>query len=111
MDITIYRVPDGRYILVPEVFQPSFECRLRFETLTHCGEVNIADSLCTATWMQVLADIERDTYAVLDPDAAHVLLGPGHSCLAAETTSEWKLASADSSVGRIVSLTTVWDEG
>ncbi len=113
MDITIYRVPDGRYVLVPEVFQPSLKCRFRFETLTHCGEINVADSLCKGTWLQVLADIERETYAVLDPDAAGVLLGPGHRCLAAkQTTKEATPGSEDSSFGRVVSLkTAAWDQG
>ncbi|MEO6155646.1 MAG: hypothetical protein ABIP16_07960 [Thermomonas sp.] len=112
MDITIYRAPDGRYILVPEVFQPSSECRHRFGILTHCGEVDIADTRCAATARQVLADIERDSYAMLEAAAAHVLLGPGHRCLAVESAGELKRPSEAVSYGHGVSLDTpVWDEG
>ncbi|MEO5628840.1 MAG: hypothetical protein ABIQ62_03595 [Thermomonas sp.] len=112
MDITIYRAPEGRYVLVPEVFQPSSECLHRFGTLSHCGQVNLAETLCTDTARQVVADIERDTYALLEPAAARVFLGPGHHCLAAESARDLPRPAQGLFFGRIMSSDTpAWDEG
>ena len=107
MDVTIYRTQDGRYVLTPQLFQPSMECRHRFETLIDCGQASIDDACRSEVWLQVLGDIERDTYAVLDPQAVGDLFGAGHRCLMVGT-SAWSLpTAAASTVAMVADLETL----
>ncbi len=88
MDITVYRATEGRYVLIPKVFQPSMACRQLFETLVECGQVSFSDALRSDLWSRVIDDIERDTYAVLMARAAAELIGPDHRCLGSRNPVE-----------------------
>lgn len=81
MEITIYRLHDGHYVLMPACFLPSMECRHEHGPLTRCGQISIADALCARSWTQVLSDIDHHTYAMISAAQAERLLGPQHACL------------------------------
>ena len=83
MEITVYQRQDGNgYILVPDFFLPSMECRQRHGALRRCGQITNADALCEHSWRQVVWDIDRHTYALLDAGQARRLLGADHPWLA-----------------------------
>lgn len=60
-----YSRPDGAIVLVPECMVASKEAEVRHGPLAYAG---IVDSSCVpdrAVWRRVLADIDRQSYAVV----------------------------------------------
>lgn len=81
MQITVYCLEDGRYVLVPACFEPSMACHHRHGPMQRCGDVSIADALCQTSWHGIMAQIERRDFAVVGPMEAAKLLGADHACL------------------------------
>ncbi len=91
MDLTVYRVADGCFVLVPACFQPSMACRRQYGALGRCGQVGIDEALCSIAWQRVIDEIDRNSYALVTPQDADLLLGAGHRCLQAGSVSSDRL--------------------
>lgn len=80
MNITIYLskrafLPAGGYVLVPDCFLPSVECRRMYGPLLACGKIQRSDDHLDGPWRQIIADFDDQTYAVIDSAAVEALFG------------------------------------
>lgn len=68
-----YTRQDGAIVLVPECMVASREAHARHGPLTYAGHVDSSGVPDRAVWRRVLADIDRQSYAVVRSSLASVV--------------------------------------
>ncbi len=75
MNLSVYQLPDCRYLLMPDCTLPSIACRRAHGQMTHRGQIEVDETRRDAAWLDVHAQIGRQTYALVDARTAQLLLG------------------------------------
>ena len=68
-------LPEGGYVLVPGCFLPSIECERLYGPLLACGQMTISDDQGEGRWQPIIADIDRNNFALIDTTKAEHLFG------------------------------------
>ncbi|WP_162823718.1 hypothetical protein [Lysobacter sp. TY2-98] len=81
MEFKAYRRPDGAFVLVPDCLVASRDAQGRHGPLTLVARFDVDCPLDDPVWHRVLADIDRQSYAVVRRDTGEQLirLATGHA--------------------------------
>ncbi|TZF89804.1 hypothetical protein [Cognatilysobacter lacus] len=74
MDFKAYRRPDGAYVLVPDCFVASRDAQARHGPLVLVARFDAACPPDDPVWQRVLADLDRQSYAVVRRDTGDRLV-------------------------------------
>lgn len=74
MEFKAYRRPDGAYVLVPDCLLASRDAQARHGPLTLIARFDVDCSADDAVWHRVLADIDRQSYAVVRRETGEQLV-------------------------------------
>lgn len=74
MEFKAYRRPDGAYVLVPDCLVASRDAQARHGPLVLVARFEASCAPDDPVWRRVLADIDRQSYAVVRHDTGEYLI-------------------------------------
>lgn len=74
MEFKAYRRPDGAYVLVPDCFVASRDAQARHGPLALVARFDVDCPIDDPVWHRVLADIDRQSYAVVRRETGEQLI-------------------------------------
>lgn len=68
-------LPEGGYVFVPDCFLPPIECEHLYGPLLACGHMTIPHDQADGRWQRIIADIDRNSFALIETADAETLFG------------------------------------